>query len=305
MKRTITGVVFFALNCFAALTSCKKNENTNNTNSAVLKTIQSDPTLSIFSAIEAKSGDNELFTNGYSYAVPEDNSFISEGISSTSIQNLSQATCDSIIRYFTIPSVINFNGTANTEISLATSLTGAKLYADSTATGIYFNGVLTDATPVTSGSSVIYKLMDAPPLPQPSITAITASDPDLSLFNEAITRTNLSSNFTNGNYTLLMPNNNAFINAGYPDIASIDSADINVLTQLLFYHVIPNTFFTQDMALQSNLNTLQGGNIAIDNSSSVLQLKGNSDPMTPAVILSKGIPAGNVVAFKISQVLIP
>ena len=104
---------------------------------------------------------------------------------------------------------------------------------------------------------------------------------------------------------MLMPTNDAFQNAGYADIASIDAADINVLTQLLLYHAIPNTFFQNDLAQQSSITTLDGEAITVDTSSGSLMLKGNSDPTEPAIVLSNGFLTGNVVAFKISQVLLP
>lgn len=305
MKKQIVGAALFALNCIATLTACKKTEHTSNSTPVALQAIQSDPNLKIFAAIEAKAGDDALFTNGYTYLVPEDNSFISQGITQIIAQNMSQASADSIIRYSTVPSIIHFNG-GNAETMTATSITGTDLFADSTNNAFYFNGVATDGSPVMVGSSVIYKLIDVLPLPASSITALAAADPDLSLLNEAMARTNLTSNFiSNNNYTLFMPTNTAFINAGYPDVASIDAADITVLTQLILYHSLLNTYFPNDISLQSSLTTLQGTGISIDTSSGTLQLKGNSDPGDPAILLSKGIVAGNVTAYKINTVLLP
>jgi uncharacterized surface protein with fasciclin (FAS1) repeats len=101
-----------------------------------------------------------------------------------------------------------------------------------------------------------------------------------------------------------MPTNNAFSNAGFPDIASIDAADINALTQILSYHVVSNKYFENDLANQTSLVTLQGGSIQISTVNG-LQLLGNSDPTTPASLVNNGILSGNVLTYKINSVLTP
>ncbi|HVT86129.1 MAG TPA: fasciclin domain-containing protein [Chitinophagaceae bacterium] len=285
------------------LFSCKKNSSSSN---AALNTIKSDPSLSIFTAIENRAGDDALFTDGYAYVIPTDSAFISFGLSSAAVSSLGQATCDSIVRYYMLPNGFSFSNTAGTELGFGTNLSNTTLYADSTQTALYFNGVsATSLTPVVSGNSVIYKLNGMLNVPLASVTQITAADPDLSLFNEAIIRTNLIANFTGNAFTLLAPTNEAFNAAGYPDVASIDAADINSLTQLLLYHTISNRLFTNDMMQLTSIPTLQSGAITVTTSGGSLQLVGTSDPGSPASILDQAQLANNVVLYKINHVLTP
>jgi uncharacterized surface protein with fasciclin (FAS1) repeats len=79
---------------------------------------------------------------------------------------------------------------------------------------------------------------------------------------------------------------------------------MNVLTQIMLYHTVSNKYFGNDLANQTSLVTLQGGALQVS-SLSGLQLLGNSDPSLPASLLNNGILAGNVLTYKISNVLMP
>jgi uncharacterized surface protein with fasciclin (FAS1) repeats len=306
MKKQIITTAIFVTACLLFFNSCKKKENSNNTDSVTLTAIRNDPSLRIFTIIEGISGDDALFTNGYVYAIPNDSAFTNTGMSIIVAASLSKPVCDSIVRYYTLPYGLNFSNTANTEMAFMTSLPGEDIFADSTSSAIYFNGVAAvSTTAVAAGTSSIYKLTKVLNVPVSSVSQIAAADPSLSLFIEAYNRTNLGGNFTGISYTLFMPTNAAFISAGYPDIGSIDAADINTLTQILLYHTVANTLFTNDIMLQTSIPTLQGGTIAVNTSGGNLQLVGNSDPSVPAGIVSAGVFANNVWAYKINQLLLP
>lgn len=302
MKNKIINVAAATLCALLLFSSCKKSSSA----SGVLQTIKNDPSLSIFSAIESRSGDDALLVDGYAYVIPTDSAFINAGMTTAAVTALNTTTCDSIVRYYIIPNGFSFSNTANTELEFGTALSNATLYADSTSSALYFNGVMaTSLLPVTSGNSLIYKTSGMLNIPVYSVTQITASDPDLTLFNEAMIRTNLTANFNGNPFTLFAPTNEAFMSAGYPDVASIDSADINTLTQIMLYQVVSNRYFDNDIMQLSSLNTLESGSIAVSQNNGSVQLTGTSDPSEPASIVATAIIANNVVIYKINQLLLP
>jgi uncharacterized surface protein with fasciclin (FAS1) repeats len=305
MKTKIIPAIIFATASLLSLNSCKKDKATVAVSTS--STISSDPTLTIFSAIVSRSGDNALVNSSGAIVAPVDSAFISAGITAGMVANLSVADCDSIVRYYTIPAGLTLNGTTSSEVAVG-SLLGPALYADSSTSALYFNGTAAlSPVPVVVGTTSIYKLTQFVNLPASSVSQIASSDNNLSLFNEAYNRTNLAASLAPGSfYTVLMPNNTAFINAGYPNIASIDSADINVLTQLLLYQTIPSDYFDNDLLHQSSVTTLQGGTIQLNNASGSVQLIGNSDPGSPANLVSNSLLAGsNVLAYKTNSLLLP
>ncbi len=306
MKKFISSVILFACSSLFTLNSCKKADVVTPDVPVVLPTgnvaaIQADITLTLFSKIESKSGDDVLFNNSTSILAPVDSAFINAGINAATITAFSVATCDSIVKYYTSTNVINFT---NTETGFVSTL-GTSFYADSSATAKYFNGAATTSiNPIIVGTSSIYKLTQFVNLPIVSLVQIIGLDPNLTLLAEALNVTNLAPTLASGSLTFFMPTNAAFVAAGFPDIASIDNANVNTLKQILLYHVINNDYFENDVALQSSLTTLQGGSIQVNTNNS-LQLVGNADPTTPAAFLSNGALAGNVLAYKINNVLLP
>jgi uncharacterized surface protein with fasciclin (FAS1) repeats len=304
MKKLVINVAIFVIGSLLSLNSCKKTEMSA-TASTPLSTIQTDPDLTIFSTVERTAGDDSLINKAGAIIVPVDSAFVNAGLSAAIVGTLSQAVCDSIVRYFTIPNGISLGGTANVQMPFVTNLT-VPVYADSATSGLYFNGAAAiSPVPITSVTSSIYKLSHFVNLPAASVAQAAAADNTLSFFNEAFIRTNLAASLTSGSYTLFIPNNAAFINAGYPDIPSIDAADLTTLTHILQYHVVANSYFLNDLALQTSLTSLQGEAVQVTNSSGTLQFTGTSDPSSPAGLLSSGMLAGNVLVYKISNVLLP
>ena len=302
MKKFICDAIIFAGGSLISFSSCKKNDVTAAT--TTLSAIKADPSLTIFSAIESRSGDDNLVNNSISILVPVDSAFINAGVTASIAATLSQSACDSIVKYYALPNTVSFNGAGNQEVSFNSDL-GPSLYIDSTATALYFDGVAaTSATPTIVGTAAIYKITHFISPPATSVAKIAASDTSLTLFNEAFNRTGLAANFASGSFTLFMPTNTAFANAGYPDIPSIDAADITALTQILLYHSVVNNYFDNDLAGRTSLTTLQGGTIQISNNGSLL-LIGNSSSSLPATVLNSGIIAGNVVTYKINNLLLP
>ena len=106
-----------------------------------------------------------------------------------------------------------------------------------------------------------------------------------------------------GPFTVFAPTNQAFINAGFTTIASINAADPNNLTAILTYHVIGARVFSSDLLNNSMPATVNGGTVKITLTGGP-KVKGNSNATGSNIILTD-ILATNGVVHVIDQVLLP
>jgi uncharacterized surface protein with fasciclin (FAS1) repeats len=106
-----------------------------------------------------------------------------------------------------------------------------------------------------------------------------------------------------GPLTVFAPTNDAFKQAGFPTIASIQAADPAVLTPILTYHVIGARVFSSDLVNNSTPATLNGATVKILLNGGA-KVKGNGNP-TPSNIIKTDIVASNGVVHVIDRVLLP
>jgi uncharacterized surface protein with fasciclin (FAS1) repeats len=106
-----------------------------------------------------------------------------------------------------------------------------------------------------------------------------------------------------GPFTVFAPTNNAFMQAGFPTIASLQAADPAVLTPILTYHVIPARVFSSDLVNNSTPGTVNGGTVTITLTGGA-KVKGNNNTV-PSNIIATDILATNGVVHVIDRVLLP
>lgn len=114
-----------------------------------------------------------------------------------------------------------------------------------------------------------------------------------------------------GPLTLFAPNNQAFINAGFPTIEDIMAADPDALAAILVYHVIDSRVFSCDTKPGDNPVMLNGETTAIDKFGSngylnniYLTTKGVSNE-TASEVYWRNIVTTNGVMHYVDQVLLP
>lgn len=304
MKKFIIGVIIFAGSSMFTFNSCNRNQKAADVPATTLSAINRDPSLSIFSTIAGFSGDENFVNNSSIIIIPVDSAFIRAGITKKIAAKLSPPECDSIVMYYTMYDNMDFNPNPGKAVAFSSGL-GPDLFADSTNATLYFNGIAAiSSIPVRVGNSSIYKLTQFINMPAESISQIAETDTSLSFFNEALKRTHFEDRLSTGSFTLFMPTNNAFKNAGYPSIASMDAENINRLTQILLYQTIANNHFENELNGQPTLRALDGRPVHV-NSKKSLKLFGNANPSAPAYLLNNGMLADNVLTYKTSNVLLP
>jgi transforming growth factor-beta-induced protein len=106
-----------------------------------------------------------------------------------------------------------------------------------------------------------------------------------------------------GTYTVFAPTDQAFIDAGFADVAAIEAADAATLRTILLYHVVPAAVFSTDLS-SGAVETAGGGEITI-NVADPVTITDNSEASTDAEVIDVNILATNGVIHVINQVLLP
>jgi transforming growth factor-beta-induced protein len=132
-----------------------------------------------------------------------------------------------------------------------------------------------------------------------TIVDIAANNPDFSTLVTAVSAAGLVDTLSGeGPFTVFAPTNAAFEAFG-ADTVNAALADTDLLTSILTYHVVPGALSSEQVAAQSELTTVQGGTISVDNVNGSLRLNGNVGFVTT------NIQASNGVIHVIDAVLLP
>lgn len=141
--------------------------------------------------------------------------------------------------------------------------------------------------------------------PTESITELTATINELSIFDAALKASDLDKELmeNNSNFTVFAPNNDAFMTLLDRLDMSQDAllADKQLLTEVLTYHVIPNSaWLTEDIPFEQPIKTVNGQTITIKEVNAIIDAHGDS-----AAILESDVVATNGVVHVINEVLMP
>jgi uncharacterized surface protein with fasciclin (FAS1) repeats len=265
--------------------------------------IDSDSSLSVFYAVVKKAKDSALYggIDSVTVLIPTNTAFASQGITVSTVNSMSAAAADSLLRYYYIPSYDSLTpGSFAFTNKLGTVIYG---YTDSTGNN-YFNGIPATRQSLLGSNATVFEL-GTPLIPAITVESLIASDTTLSYFAEAVKHTNLNLAPASGWNTILAPVDTAFIAAGYPTLGSIDSADIGTLTNILQYHILPGEYFTSSFTGLSTVTSLQGSNINITFNNGLVQFTGTSNITAAGISISNRIAAGNIILQNITGVLMP
>jgi len=267
--------------------------------------INTDTSFSLFHRMLLIANESGLLAdNSITLLIPTNAAFRAAGYSEGQIDSLPPSVADRLVSYHFIPQIAqpDSNGYAPYPTHLGYSLYGEK----DAGAQIWFNGAAVTGDTIMAGKALIYRLNSILLSPRDSLSLTLGQDSTLSFTAELFRRTGLDTTLTtSGYFTVLAPNNTAWINAGYDSVGAIDSADLNTMISLAKFHVLPDQYFSNQLTGVNNVITLQGGSLAVSVQGGVLQFKGNGNAM-PAGVLTANQPAGNTfVIYKIDEVLLP
>jgi uncharacterized surface protein with fasciclin (FAS1) repeats len=144
-------------------------------------------------------------------------------------------------------------------------------------------------------------------------TAKVFVKPELTFLVAAVLRCNLQGLLSApGPYTVFAPTDQAFIDAGIPNIDAINRMDVNTLTSILANHVLSNTSagqlgnrFTPELPDGRSVTAFGGRPLALGTfTNGVLTVKGAGNT-TPANMVIPDVQCTNGVVHVIDRVLLP
>jgi uncharacterized surface protein with fasciclin (FAS1) repeats len=190
-----------------------------------------------------------------------------------------------------------------------TALNNGTIYVTKNNNAVSVNGARVITPDVAASNGVIHLIDKVLMPPMGNIVQVAAGNPNFTYLVAAVQRASTGSNNVaqvlsgTGPLTVFAPVNQAFINAGFPTIQSISSADPAFLARILTYHVVADRVFSTNL-VNGNVTTAQGGNVSVNLASGV-QVTGSGNSGNAANVTMADMVATNGVIHVIDRVLLP
>ncbi|MDR7131548.1 putative surface protein with fasciclin (FAS1) repeats [Algoriphagus sp. 4150] len=232
--------------------------------------------------------------------------FLSDN-SLTSDELIGSADLSNTLRYHVVSGNI---ASGDVEAGAVTSLSGDKFYISIDPDGrVWINGnTMVTAVDKMASNGVIHTLDYVITAPTMSIAEIavensTSSTPEFTQLVAALTRAGLVdavSGDSDDDLTVFAPTDAAFEDLYTAlGVSGVDEIDVDLLTDVLMYHVVPARAFSQDLRNEASLPTLlEGSNLTVD----LPGLMINESSLVPPML---NIHATNGVIHVINKVIIP
>lgn len=308
IERSVKIGAICVLGLLAGLASCKKSVPVAPIPLTPLqKLVNTDTTLSIYHRLILQANQVVLLNDDtVTLLIPVNAAFRAVGYSADSVDNISATQANNLVRYHFIPGRVIIPVADSSGYIPYATLLGIPVYGMSDGAHVLFNGVQAVKDTANTGRAVVYllgALLGTPPAD--TLADLLGGDTTLSFLAEAFARTGLDTTLPAGSYTLLAPDNSAFEAAGYDSLGAIDSADLTTLTQILEYHLVIGRYFTNTLAGQSTLPTLQGSPVSVTFQNGLFQFAGPGNPVPANLLSSDQLAGNNLLVYKIDQVLVP
>ncbi|MBK8622364.1 MAG: fasciclin domain-containing protein [Saprospiraceae bacterium] len=238
--KSLNVFLFVILGLFT-FTSCNDDDDTQKT---IVDLVVENPDFSILEAAVIHAGITESLKSGnITVFAPNNEAFKTIGINSEAdIKAIDKTAVAAILTYHVIPSLVPASAIATASNTEITMLDGGKAYVTKNASGVSVNGAKVTTADLKAENGGLIHVIDAVILNETrNIVAIAQAYPELSYLVAAVLRANEGNTkvvdilSSAGPFTVFAPTNQAFINAGFTTIASIQAANPNTLANILTY----------------------------------------------------------------------
>ncbi len=247
----------------------------------------------------------------YTLFAPTDDAFRAAGFNSIrDLQNTPTSVLTPILLYHVVGAKVLAADVPAGPNAAVTTLNGADIYLTrKPGPMVYVNGNAVIAADLRAINGVMHAIDKILMPPSGNIVETASANPDFSYLVAAVVRAsqgtvNVAALLSgSGPLTVFAPTNQAFINAGYPTIASIQVAAPDALLPILGYHVIAGRIFSSDLSEGLMPAMFVGGTTTISLANGPT-IKGTSNP-APSNIVAVNIVTTNGVIHVIDRVLLP
>ena len=295
--------------------SCKKSDDTVAIPKTITDRILEDSQFSLLRAAVAYAEVGDVLKGGnLTLFAPNDAAFQASGLASpAAISALSKDQVKALLLYHvlygsvsasTIPSGLNVVATVGKGIAFVNKSSDGKIFinnaqliqTDIAVANGYIHSIDRVLTPSTGNLLTTIQT-------NPSLTFLTAAVKRIGTSNPTLLTT-LNNESSTNIVTVFAPSDAAFQSAGYKDLAAVNSANVQTLTNILLYHVVSGVTFSNQLQTGSISTLLSGNKLTVTATANQITIKGNKNS-TAATIRQADIPATNGVVHIIDQVLQP
>lgn len=248
---------------------------------------------------------NELNNPKFAYTLfaPTDEAFAAMGLGTRqAINGVPVAQLKAILLYHVLKGKVLAAQVPTTYTEL-TMLSEQKAYIVRRGSDVFINGTPVVAADITDKSAVIHAIDRVLMPPAGNIVDVAAANPNFTYLVAAVKRAGLVNALSGpGPLTVFAPTNQAFIDAGFTTIASIEAAMPADLVPILTYHVVAGRVFSSDLTNGQMVTMLSGGKTTFSLTNGP-QIDGKNS--APSDIVQTDIVAANGVIHVIDRVLLP
>ncbi len=252
-----------------------------------------------------------LAGNGpFTVFAPNNEAFIAAGLETEAkIKAVPVETLKQILLYHVLGQQVPSSSiamAANTSVKTASEV---NVFVTKNSSGVFVNGAKVIQADVMASNGIIHVINKVLMPPTGNIVQAAQANPNLSFLVAAVLRasegtTKVAEVLSGaGPLTVFAPTNQAFINAGFANIAAIQAANPATLTSILTYHVVPGRVFSSDLTEGAKPATVNGATLSITLTGGA-KVKGNTNA-TAAVIAPADMVTTNGVVHVVNQVLLP
>lgn len=276
--------------------------------------IAQNTNLSLLSAAILRAGlTDEINKANITIFAPTNDAFVAAGYANAAAINAAPvADLQRILRYHIVNSRIDRSAIptgVNTTYQTTLTNNTISVYKVSQDDISVNSGKITQGDNPTAGSVVhiINKVLIPATV---NITDLVKANANLSFLAAAIARadaaTQAAINATSQNgMTLFAPTNDAFKAAGYADVAAIQAASQTTISNLLLYHVLKFSAYSQTFQNGADIATAQGTTVRTNVASGKVTLLGKGNGTSVANVTTADQVASNGVVHIIDRVLLP
>ncbi|MGC4036147.1 MAG: fasciclin domain-containing protein [Chitinophagaceae bacterium] len=273
--------------------------------------VASTPSFSLLKQALKKADLYKTLDQSGTYTVfaPNDDAFKAAGFDSKAIDAATADALKAILLYHVLGSEVKAAQIPEADNTNVTTLNGKDVFVTKKSGNVSVNGGHVTQADIDASNGVIHAIDKVLVPPSGNIVELAQGNPNFTYLVAAVLRasqgtTNVAALLTgDGPLTVFAPTNQAFIDAGFPTIESINAATPDDLTPILAYHVIAARIFSTNLVDGSEPATLNGETVTIQLGTGAA-VKGKSNS-TASHIAPADLVATNGVVHVIDQVLLP
>ena len=229
---------------------------------------------------------------------PSDDAFAAIGLNPGNIRSVPNLT--DILLYHAVSGTVYSTDLSN---EFVPTLNGAAVEIN-LDNGVFVNDASVVYADIRALNGVIHVVDEVLLPPTQNLVEIAISNPEFSILVEAVVKAGFAGLLSaDGPFTVFAPTNDAFVNLlGELQVGGLDDIDVELLQQVLLYHVVPGRVFSSDLT-SGAVATAQGGTFTVDVSS--LTITDNSNRVAHLNASLLNIQANNGVIHVIDKVILP